>query len=93
MYWLLSWYVSVERVKELKRLTIITNSGNAFPIVFNDEDFLDEVVAVMTDIIRDPAHAQDITINIKECTFSDDSSVIKNMYKKGEQDDKYNNKR
>lgn len=80
--WLVYWYWSVEKVKELKRLTIVTNSGNVFPIVFDDEKFLDRVVTVMTDIIRDPVHARDITINVKECTFSDDASVIRNMHER-----------
>lgn len=79
--WLFYWYLAAQKAKELKRLTIITNSGNVFPIVFDDEKFLSKVVTVMTDIIRDPAHARDITINVKECTFSDDASVIGNMYK------------
>lgn len=80
--WLVYWYWSVEKVKELKRLTIVTNSGNVFPIVFDDEKFLDRVVTVMTDIIRDPVHARDITINVKECIFSDDASVIRNMHER-----------
>lgn len=79
IFWLIYWLVSVERVKELKRLTIITNSGSILPIVFNDEEFLAEVVSTMTEIIQDPAHAREITINIKECTFLDDSSAIGNI--------------
>lgn len=78
--WIYSWYSSAQRAKESKRLTIITNSGNAFPILFEDQAFLAKVVAIMTDIIRDPTHARDITINVKECTFSDGSSVVGNMY-------------
>lgn len=78
--WILEWYSSVEEVKRMKRLTIITNSGNVFPIVFKDQAFLTKVVTVMTDIIRDPARAHNITINVKECTFSNDSSVVENIY-------------
>ena len=87
--WIFYWYISVEKVKDLKRLTIITNSGNIFPIVFNDEEFLNKVVVVITHIISHPPNVkiQDIinntkkcTISVKECTFSDESSVIKNMY-------------
>lgn len=65
----------------MKRLTIVKNSGNVFPIVFDDQAFLTRVVTIMTDIIRDPAHARDITINVKECTFSDDASIAGNMYR------------
>lgn len=80
--WIYFWYSSVEKTKELKRLTIITNSGNVFPILFEDQAFLAKVVVIMTDIIRDPARARNITINIKECTFSDEASVVGNMYER-----------
>lgn len=78
--WIYFWYFSVQKTKELKRLTIITNSGNVFPILFENQAFLAKVIVVMTDIIRDPAHARNITINVKECTFSDEASVVGNMY-------------
>lgn len=77
--WIFYWYSSVQKAKDLKRLTIVTNSGNVFPIVFDDQAFLSRVVTIMTDIIRDPAHARSITINVKECTFSDDSAIVGNM--------------
>lgn len=80
--WIYYWYSSVQKAKEMKRLTIITNSGNMFPIVFEDQAFLSKVVTIMTDIIRDPAHARNITINVKECTFSDDASVVGNIYER-----------
>lgn len=78
--WIYHWYSSAEKTKQLKRLTIITNSGNMFPIVFDDKVFLTKVVRIMTDIIRDPVHTRDITINVKECTFSDEASVISDMH-------------
>lgn len=78
--WIYAWYSSAQKAKELKRLTIITNSGHVFPIVFEDQAFLSKVVVIMTDIIRDPTHARSITINVKECTFSDEASVVGNMF-------------
>ena len=78
--WIYYWYSSVQKAKEMKRLTIITNSGNVFPIVFEDQAFLSKVVTIMTDIIRDPEHARNITINVKDCTFSDNASVADNIY-------------
>ena len=80
--WIYYWYSSVQKAKEMKRLTIITNSGNVFPILFEDQAFLTKVVTIMTDIIRDPAHARNITINVKECTFSNDASVVGNIYER-----------
>ena len=78
--WIYYWYSSVQKAKEMKRLTIITNSGNVFPIVFEDQAFLSKVVTIMTDIIRDPEHARNITINVKDCTFSENASVVDNIY-------------
>ena len=80
--WIYFWYTSVQEVKEMKRLTIITNSGHAFPIIFENQAFLDKVLDIMKDNIRDPAHVRNMTINIKECTFSDDASVIENMHER-----------
>lgn len=80
--WMLSWYTSVQETKALKRLSIITNSGNVFPIVFDDQNFMNKVVGIMTDIIRDPDHARNITINVKECTFSDEAAIVGNMHRK-----------
>ncbi len=78
--WIYIWYSKVQEAKKMKRLTIVTNSGSVFPIVFKNQAFLAQVVTIMTDIIRDPAHARNITINVKACTFSDNSSVIEKMY-------------
>ena len=78
--WIYYLYSSVQKAKEMKRLTIITNSGNVFPIVFEDQAFLSKVVTIMTDIIRDPEHARNITINVKDCTFSENASVVDNIY-------------
>jgi len=80
--WIYLWYSSVQEAKKLKRLTIVTNSGNAFPIVFDDREFLTKVVAVMTDIIRDPAHARDIIIDVHGNRFADNSDVIGKLIKK-----------
>ena len=76
--WIYLWHSSVEKAREMKRLTIVTNSGNAFPIVFNDKAFLSQVVNLLTDIIRNPETAGEININVKDCTFSGNSHVVTN---------------
>ena len=76
--WIYLWDSSVEKAREMKRLTIVTNSGNAFPIVFNDKAFLSQVVNLLTDITRNPATAGEININVKDCTFSGNSHVVTN---------------
>lgn len=75
-FWIYIWYNRVQEAKNAKRLTIITNSGHVFPIVFSDQNFLTQVVSLMTDIIRNPEHTRNVTVNIKDCTFSDESSAI-----------------
>lgn len=80
--WIYCWFSSVQKAKKMKRLTIVTNSGNVFPIVFEDQVFLSKVVTIMTEIIRDPAHARNVTINVKDCTFSDESSVVDNLHER-----------
>ena len=76
--WIYLWYSSVQKAREMKRLTIVTNSGNAFPIVFNDKAFLSKVVDVLTYIVRNPETAGEISINVKDCTFSGNSHVVTN---------------
>lgn len=80
--WIGLWYFSVQETKEMTRLTIITNSGNVFPIIFNDRAFMKKVVETMSEIIGDPIHKRDVTINIKECTFDNGSSAVDNLYEK-----------
>lgn len=78
--WIYFWYSSVQKTKEMKRLTIITNSGNVFPIIFEDQDFLAKVVTIMTDIISAPSHTRNIIFDLKNCTFSDKASVVNNIH-------------
>lgn len=88
--WIYFWYASAEKTKEMKRLTIITNSGNSFPIVFNDQAFLTDVVEVMSTIIRYPGFVRDVTVNMGDGTFimagntfTNGASLIKHLYEKG----------
>lgn len=77
--WVYIWYSNVQETKELKRLSIVTNSGNIFPIIFNDQAFLKKVVEILTDIISTPNHAKNITINVKDNTFTGESSLIREL--------------
>lgn len=79
-YWIYRWYSSVAESKRMKRLTIVTNSGDIFPIVFYNQKFLDEVVTVIRAIVQEPNAERNVTINIKECSFSNEASVINNAY-------------
>ena len=37
--WIAFWHSAKEELKALKRLTIVTNSGNIFPLIFKNEAF------------------------------------------------------
>lgn len=71
-----AWRNETKTAKISRRLTIVTNSGNSYSIVFRNQEFLKEVVSVMTDIIRDPEHERSANINIHDCTFMDDSVAL-----------------
>lgn len=73
------WYTDRQEAKLKKRLTIVTNSGNAFPIVFDDQQFLAATVELMTEIIRNPSVDGDVIINVHDCKFSGSSSMIREM--------------
>lgn len=73
------WYSNWKKAVNSCCMTIITNSGMIYPIVFTNKKFLKKVVTVMIDIIKNPGNGQTITVNVNECTFSNDASVIENM--------------
>lgn len=82
------WHSRTEETKEIKKLLIMTNSGNRFTIVFNNRAFLEHVIQVLTEVIANPDHTSDVTINIKDNTFSDSASAIQSFeeikqYRKG----------
>lgn len=63
------WYRDWERARNSKRLTITTNSGTSYAIVFENQEFLKRVVGAITEIIRDPTHTKSIIVDIKNGTF------------------------
>ena len=77
--WIYFWYGRAQKVKQLKRLIIITNSGNTFSIVFNDQTFLNEVVNVLNGIIANPAAHGDVTINVKDNILQGNASVVQTL--------------
>lgn len=73
------WFSNWKKAVNSCCMTIITNSGMIYPIVFTNKKFLKKVVTVMIDIIKNPGNARTFTVNVNECTFSNDASVIENM--------------
>ncbi len=60
------WYTDWQKAKNSERLTIVTNSGFTYSVVFNDKAFLKKVVAVITEIVREPRHGGKTVFNIKD---------------------------
>ncbi len=71
-----SWYQQVEREKKLKKLLIITNSGQIFSILFENGKFLDTVICVLKEIIANPGHLSDVNFNIKGNTFTQGAAIF-----------------
>lgn len=71
-----SWYQQVEREKKLKKLVLITNSGQIFSILFLNGEFLDTVIRVLKEIIANPGHLSDVNFNIKGNTFTHGAAVF-----------------
>ena len=63
------WLKNYKNSMEAKRLTIVTNSGNVYPIIFKDRAFMEEVMSHMIETIRDPEHMKGYTIDINNSTF------------------------
>ncbi len=77
--WIVIWNQQVEKEKEMQLLRISLNSGITYTIVFNSKKFLSEVFKQMTDLISKPLSSRNLTIDIKDSTFGDNSSVVRNM--------------
>ena len=79
IYAIYQWNAGVQKAKEMKKLLLITNSGNLFTIVFQDQKFLAKVIQVLTEIIANPNRVGDVIINVKDSTFSGQSSVVREL--------------
>lgn len=64
------WYRDYEKAKTTKCLSIVTNSGRSYPILFKEKEFMEEVMRVMTQIMRNNSRDESITIDIANCTFN-----------------------
>ncbi len=77
--WVIVWYQQVEKEKEMQLLKISLNSGITYTIVFNSKKFLFEVFKRMAELISKPLSQKNLTINVKDSTFSGTSSIVGNM--------------
>jgi len=60
------WYRDWQKAKNSERLTIVTNSGMTYSVVFKDKEFLKRVVAAITEIVREPRNRGKTIFNIKD---------------------------
>ena len=74
--WIVVWAIQNENAKTITALNISMNSGDVFTVIFHDKQFLQEVISRMTNLINKPAEERNLTINIKDNTFHDGSSVF-----------------
>lgn len=76
-----AWYLDKQKAKQSGKLTIMTNSGSSYSIVFRNLEFLNKVVNTIKEIIREPEYTGKTVFNIKDnmiygSAIGNDSSVM-----------------
>lgn len=78
--WFCFWNKREKEIAEIKRLIIVTNSGQSFAITFSNHAFLKKVLALLMELLDRPnGEVANITINVKNSTFSGSSSFIQQL--------------
>ena len=77
--WLYFWYNENEKRKQGAILTIRMNSGHNLYFTFENKQFLLQVLQVMERIITDGNDSSQVSINITDCTISDNARVLDNL--------------
>lgn len=73
--WIMYWYKQCQDRSRIKKLNFILNSGGMYTLIFNDKNFLNEVSSVLLGILVSKDRKANITFNIKNNTFKDDSKM------------------
>lgn len=80
LLWIYFWNKREQELAEIKRLIIVTNSGQSFAITFSSQIFLKKVLALLMELLDHPnGETANITINVKDSTFSGSSSFIQQL--------------
>ena len=74
--WLFLWYNTRKKQESLKKLNFVLNSGMTFTLIFNDKLFLSHVVDILTSLLESSERNMNITFDIKDNKFYDNSSVV-----------------
>lgn len=77
--WIVFWFIGNQKADEKAILSISLNSGMTYSILFNDKKFLRDVMKQLASLISQPFSHKNFTINIKDSTFKNGSSVIQNL--------------
>lgn len=77
--WLYFWYNENEKRKQGAILTIRMNSGHNLYFTFENKQFLLQVLRVMEGIITDGNDGSQVSINITDCTISDNARILDNL--------------
>lgn len=74
--WVFLWVNKNSELDTQMHLNILLNSGNWFTILFENKDFLSEVHTILINILSSSEPNYNITFDIKNNTFHDDSGVF-----------------
>ena len=74
--WGYLWFKKVRELDKQKNLNLLLNSGNTITIVFTNKDFLMEVHKILINVFSSPEPNYNITFDIKNNTFHDNSGVF-----------------
>ena len=81
LYLYLGWYRKNKERSKISVLTIVMNSGSNLSFVVRDKEFLKRILNVLEKIVVDNGidKNSEVSINIKDCSFSGDSKVLNNL--------------
>lgn len=74
---LFSWSKKDQERKQSKMLTFMLNSGNRFSLVFRNQEFLQKVSSVLTELLAEEKVNTNIMFNIKNSTISNSTLIGK----------------
>ena len=77
--WIAYWAIQNDKESNKAILSISLNSGITYNILFNDKKFLSQVLKQLATLISKPFSSRSLTINVKDSTFGENSSVVRNM--------------
>ena len=76
-FMVIAWIVERHDVKEKKYLNIRMNSGDAYYLIYRNQEFINQVLQLLANIIETGTTPQtNFHINMRECEIRENGSVI-----------------